>query len=86
MDSRTLLSCWATLRTSLTEPARSGGNYRYELWSSDDNNTYYLKIWQNDADPETDRDSITEEFATSREALIYFDCNYSGLNLPECSQ
>ncbi|MBG1269213.1 hypothetical protein F8S12_23965 [Nostoc sp. WHI] len=64
----------------------SGGNYRYELWSSDDNDDYYLKIWSNEEDPKSDSYSTTGEFPSSREALIYFDCSYAEKNLPECSQ
>ncbi|MEH2314484.1 MAG: hypothetical protein V7K35_24490 [Nostoc sp.] len=62
----------------------SGGNYRYELWSSDDNNHYYLKIWSSEASPNSDAYSTTRTFTSSREALIDFDCNYAKRNLPEC--
>jgi hypothetical protein len=62
----------------------AGGDYRYELWSSDDGSYYYLKIWSDKADPNNDPDSTTGSFESSREALIYFDCNYAGKNLPEC--
>ncbi|AFY34427.1 hypothetical protein [Calothrix sp. PCC 7507] len=61
----------------------SGGNYRYELWS-DDNNNYYLKIWTREASENSDRYTITTGFASSRDALIHFDCNYAGKSLPEC--
>ncbi|MEH2395399.1 MAG: hypothetical protein V7K21_28355 [Nostoc sp.] len=61
-----------------------GGNYRYELWSSDDNNHYYLKIWSSEASPNSDAYSTTRTFTSSREALIDFDCNYAKRNLPEC--
>ncbi|MBD2525909.1 hypothetical protein [Nostoc sp. FACHB-133] len=64
----------------------SGGNYRYELWSTDDNSHYYLKVWQYEASPESDPFSTTRAFPSSREALIYFDCNFAEKNLPECSQ
>lgn len=62
----------------------AGGNYRYELWSSDDGKYYYLKIWSDKADPNNDRYSTTRGFQSSREALIYFDCNYAGKSLPAC--
>ncbi|MBW4674095.1 MAG: hypothetical protein KME52_08750 [Desmonostoc geniculatum HA4340-LM1] len=62
----------------------SGGDYRYELWSSDDNSTYYLKIWLYEASPTSSPRTTTRGFASSREALIYFDCNYAERSLPEC--
>ncbi|MEH2027262.1 MAG: hypothetical protein V7K62_27500 [Nostoc sp.] len=62
----------------------SGGYYRYELWSTDDNSHYYLKIWQNEASPTSKSYSTTSSFTSTREALIYFDCNYAERNLPEC--
>jgi hypothetical protein len=61
----------------------SGGDYRYELWSTGNNN-YYLKVWLYEASRESDPDSTTRAFPSSREALIYFDCNYAKKNLPEC--
>ncbi|MFN6528369.1 MAG: hypothetical protein RMY32_016425 [Nostoc sp. ChiSLP03a] len=64
----------------------SGGNYRYELWSTDDNSHYYLKVWSSEANLNSDPYDTTTTFPSSREALIYFDCNYAGTNLPECSQ
>ena len=85
----TVFSFLSTSNTALADyltSQGSGGNYRYELWSSDDNNYYCLKIWLNEASPETDPYSITPEFTSSREALIYFDCNYAGKPLAECSQ
>jgi hypothetical protein len=63
----------------------SGGNYRYELWATDDNNYYYLKIWSSEASADSNPHDTTASFTSSREALIYFDCNYAGTNLPECS-
>jgi hypothetical protein len=62
----------------------SGGHYRYELWSSDDNSGYYLKIWSDEASPTSSPQTTTREFASSRDALIYFDCNYAERSLPEC--
>lgn len=64
----------------------SGGNYRYELWSTDDNEYYYLKIWSNEASPDSSPDITDRAFTSSREALIYFDCNYVEKKLSECSQ
>lgn len=53
----------------------SGGNYRYELWT-DGNNNYVLKIWTKEAT--SDSPYITSKtFSSSRDALIYFDCNYT---------
>ncbi|MEH1939298.1 MAG: hypothetical protein V7L01_03645 [Nostoc sp.] len=62
----------------------SGGDYRYELWSSDDNSNYYLKVWLYEASPNSDPYDTTRRFPSTREALIYFDCNYAKKNLPEC--
>ncbi|MEH2160692.1 MAG: hypothetical protein V7K38_06505 [Nostoc sp.] len=62
----------------------SGGNHRYELWSTDDNNYYYLKIWSSEASSNSDAYSTTRSFTSTREALIYFDCKYAGRHLPEC--
>ncbi|MFW9262814.1 hypothetical protein [Nostoc sp. CALU 546] len=62
----------------------SGGDYRYELWSSDDNSSYYLKVWLYEASPDSSAYSTTRSFDSSREALIYFDCNYAERSLPEC--
>lgn len=64
----------------------SGGDYRYELWSSDDGSYYYLKIWSDKADPNDEPSHTTRGFQSSRDALIYFDCNYAGKSLPECTQ
>lgn len=83
----TLLSFVSVSNTALADyltSQGSGGEYRYELWSSDDNNDYYLKIWSNEASPGSEPDSTTRHFPSSREALIDFDCNYGGQNLPEC--
>ncbi|MEH2437441.1 MAG: hypothetical protein V7K25_24945 [Nostoc sp.] len=62
----------------------SGGHYRYELWSTDDNSRYYLKVWSDQASPNSDRYTTTTTFPSTREALIYFDCNYAERSLPEC--
>ncbi|MFN6463319.1 MAG: hypothetical protein RMZ41_016105 [Nostoc sp. DedVER02] len=64
----------------------SGGNYRYELWSTDDSGHYYLKVWSSEASADSDAYSTTRSFTSSRDALIYFDCNYAERSLPECSQ
>ena len=64
----------------------SGGDYRYELWSTDDNSRYYLKVWLYEASPNSNPYTTTRRFPSTREALIYFDCNYAKKNLPECSQ
>jgi hypothetical protein len=61
-----------------------GGEYRYELWSSDDGQKYYLKIWDKDEDPQKERPDITRSFKSSSDALNYFDCYYAGKSLPQC--
>jgi hypothetical protein len=63
----------------------TGGDFRYELWTSDDNNAYYLKIWLRDSNTESRPYTTTIKFASTREALIYFDCNYADKKLPECN-
>lgn len=73
--------------TALADYLRSegyGGDYRYELWSSDDGRDYYLKIWKKDDDPQKDSYLRSVNFRSSREALIYFDCNYTEKSLPQC--
>jgi hypothetical protein len=82
-----VLSLVSASNTALADYLNSeggGGDYRYQLWSSDDNNYYYLKIWLNEASPESDPYSTTTTFTSSREALIDFDCNYAHKSLPEC--
>lgn len=61
-----------------------GGDYRYELWSSDDHKSYYLKIWLRKASSDSYPHHITGYFDSSREALIHFDCYYAEKSLPEC--
>ncbi|MBN3962407.1 hypothetical protein [Nostoc sp. NMS8] len=83
----TVFSFVSTSNTALADYLNSqgsGGNYRYELWSTDDNSGYYLKIWSSEASQNSDAHSTTRAFASSREALIYFDCNYAERSLPEC--
>ncbi|MEH1843333.1 MAG: hypothetical protein V7L20_32520 [Nostoc sp.] len=62
----------------------SGGHYRYELWSTDDNSSYYLKIWSDEASPNSHPRYTHGSFNSTREALTYFDCNYAERSLPEC--
>jgi hypothetical protein len=83
----TVLSLVSASNTALADylsSQGSGGNYRYELWSSDDNSGYYLKIWSDKASPTSSSYTTTRTFASSRDALIYFDCNYAERSLPEC--
>jgi hypothetical protein len=61
-----------------------GGDYIYQLWSTDDGNNYYLKIWDKDENPQKDSYVRRGGFKSSGEALNYFDCNYAGKSLPEC--
>ncbi|OUL36714.1 hypothetical protein BV372_06220 [Nostoc sp. T09] len=84
-----VFSCLSISNTALADYLNSegtGGDYRYELWSSDDNSNYYLKIWLREVIQESNAYKTTKNFTSSREALIYFDCNYAGKNLPECHQ
>ncbi|WP_427162687.1 hypothetical protein ACQFX9_14785 [Aliinostoc sp. HNIBRCY26] len=83
----TAFSFVSTINTALADYLSSegmGGKYRYELWQSD-NNTYYLKIWLQDASSGSRSYTTTSQFSSSRDALIYFDCNYAQRDLPECS-
>lgn len=61
-----------------------GGEYRYELWSSDDGSYYYLKVWPRTADMNSRPYATTQSFRSSAEALNYFDCNYAKKKLPSC--
>ncbi|MDZ7960766.1 MAG: hypothetical protein RMY34_23280 [Aulosira sp. DedQUE10] len=84
-----VLSFVSTANTALADYLNSegnGGEYRYELWSTDDGSAYYLKIWDRDAAPESSPNATTRAFESSRKALIYFDCNYAKKNLAECNQ
>ncbi len=84
-----VFSCLSISSTALADYLNSegtGGDYRYELWSSDDSSNYYLKIWLSEASPESESYKVTGTFDSSREALIHFDCYYARKNLPECRQ
>ncbi|MBK1988554.1 hypothetical protein A0J48_013570 [Sphaerospermopsis aphanizomenoides BCCUSP55] len=73
--------------TALADYLRSdgfGGEYRYELWSSDDGQKYYLKIWDKDEDPQKDSYVTRGSFKSSSDALNYFDCYYALKSLPQC--
>jgi hypothetical protein len=80
----TLLSISSTALADYLRSEGFGGEYRYELWSSDDGDKYYLKIWDKDENPQKDSYSRTGNFKSSREALIHFDCNYADKSLPQC--
>lgn len=72
----TVFSFLSTSNTALADyltSQGSGGEHRYELWSTDDNKDYYLKIWSNHQGS-TESDSYsTIHFTSTREALSYFD-------------
>ncbi|MEH2347382.1 MAG: hypothetical protein V7K55_05155 [Nostoc sp.] len=77
----------STSNTALADYLTSegiGGNFRYELWSTDDNSYYYLKVWSSEASPKSNPYTTTRAFTSTSEALIYFDCKYDKKNLPEC--
>ncbi|MDP5016796.1 MAG: hypothetical protein NWQ43_05750 [Dolichospermum sp.] len=80
----TLLSIANTAVADYLRSEGYGGEYRYELWSSDDGNNYYLKIWNRDENPQKDSYVTTGNFESSAEALNDFDCNYARKSLPEC--
>ena len=84
-----MFSCIATSNTALADYLNSegtGGDYRYELWSSDDNSKYYLKIWRREASSDSKPYIPAALFGSSRDALVHFDCYYAKMNLPECSR
>lgn len=62
----------------------SNGDYRYELWQTTDNTSYYLKIWKTETKAQEKQFFTTQHFESSRKALDYFDCNYAGKSLPVC--
>ncbi|MHC5673881.1 hypothetical protein [Nostoc sp.] len=85
----TVFSFLSTSNTALADYLTSqgaGGKYRYELWSSDDNKDYYLKIWSNtQGSPESAPSySITQHFSSTGDALDYFDCHYGGRANASC--
>jgi hypothetical protein len=80
----TLISISSTALADYLRSEGRGGDYLYELWSTDDGNNYYLKIWSDKANPRKDPSKQVGSFESSRKALIYFDCYYAGKSLPEC--
>ncbi|MGM3305533.1 hypothetical protein ACSQ6I_05990 [Anabaena sp. WFMT] len=83
----TISTLLSVSKTALADYLRSegrGGDYLYELWSTDDGSNYYLKIWNDKEDPKKDPSSQTGSFESSGEALNYFDCYYANKSLPEC--
>ncbi|MHC5612239.1 MAG: hypothetical protein ACYTXA_14810 [Nostoc sp.] len=84
----TVFSFLSTSNTALADYLTSqgaGGKYRYELWSSDDNKDYYLKIWSSEASPGSAPSySITQHFSSTGDALDYFDCHYGGRANASC--
>jgi hypothetical protein len=80
----TLLSVSHTALADYLRGNGRGGDYIYELWSTDDGSSYYLKIWSDKEDPQKNPFTKTRSFKSSREALNHFDCNYAHKSLPEC--
>ncbi|WP_413174014.1 hypothetical protein [Anabaena azotica] len=83
----TVVTLIAAPNAALADYLRSegyGGDYRYELWSSDDGQKYYLKIWNKDKDPQKDNYLTKGSFKSSSDALNYFDCYYALKSLPQC--
>jgi hypothetical protein len=62
----------------------TGGNYKYQLWRTTDGTRYYLKIWRNDSNPNSEPSQITHSFESTRDALEHFDCYYAEKSLPSC--
>ncbi len=69
----TLLSISSTALADYLTSEGYGGDYYYELWSSDDNKEYYLKIYDRDEDRTKYNYWTVGGFKSSREALNYFD-------------
>jgi hypothetical protein len=85
LTASTLLSMSTTVLADKRKGQGIGGDYRYELWATEKNRSYYLKIWTRKSKPEKDPPyAETGSFDSSRKALNYFDCYYAGKSLPEC--
>lgn len=54
-----------------------GGSYYYQLWLNSSTSKYKLKIWLSDSYPQGEGREIPFSFPSSRDALNYFDCNFS---------
>ncbi|MFN5874224.1 MAG: hypothetical protein ACK44G_17115 [Aphanizomenon sp.] len=80
----TLVSVPKTARADYLTSEGYGGEYRYELWSSDNGKEYHLKIWDKNQDTKKDNVMSVVRFESSRKALNYFDCYYAHKSLPEC--
>lgn len=59
-----------------------GQSYRYEVWSNRMNTQYTLKVWYLEDYP--NGSPRLHPFRSGREALDFFDCNYSRKRLPSC--
>ncbi|BAY22523.1 hypothetical protein NIES2100_22860 [Calothrix sp. NIES-2100] len=82
-----VLSCVVISTMALADYFNSegyGGDYRYELWSTDDNSSYYLKIWRREASRDSESYITDGNFNSSSDALTHFDCTYARKKLPEC--
>jgi hypothetical protein len=87
LTASTLLSMSTTVLADKRKGQGIGGDYRYELWATEKNRSYYLKIWTRKSNPKKDPYlKKTRGFDSSRKALIYFDCNYAKKSLPQCPQ
>jgi hypothetical protein len=83
----TLSTLLTTMTTALADYLTSegaGGNYQYELWLTEDNQYYYLKIWSRDANKQSEGYGTTQYFTSSQDALNHFDCYYADQSLPQC--
>ncbi len=67
----TLLSISTTALADYLRSEGRGGDYLYELWSTDDGNNYYLKIWSDKANPRKDPSKQVGGFDSSRKALTH---------------
>lgn len=86
LTTLTILASSTIARADTLVSNGGGGEYRYELWRTIDNTRYYLKIWQWQKYRKSEPAYITSQFASSRDALDYFDCEFAEKPLPSCSR
>lgn len=66
--------------TSKKEPLikkGSNGDYNYELWHTNSNSGYYLKIRKDGTYPKGEKLRVIGSFNSAKEALDYLDKNFT---------
>ncbi|MGJ3245381.1 MAG: hypothetical protein ACFE0I_04820 [Elainellaceae cyanobacterium] len=61
-----------------------GGTYQYQLWRNWNGSEHYLFVWRRGAS-NSQSPSYSYVFASSREALGFFDCQFAERNLLNCN-